>query len=445
MVSNSTYRRSFIDSSIRRARLYGFQGLDLSWGSANTSDNMANLDTLFQEWRAAVASEMRNSSMSELILTASVHYSPELNSISLPADSIQRNLNWFTHAHAALYDPRSTVNTDFGVGAWMNKGLIASTLVLSWPFYGYAWTLANSNNNSIGAPATGPAITETGAMRCNDIKNFIQQSVNYCANGSTWICFHDVEAVRTKVSYAKEKKLLGYVVWHVSNDDNWELSQAAQLEDVQGQEKQPPSLVIILTTTAAAVLLLIGFMLYIRRKRTLRSKVSKLETDEAATAGYFGSNGVLVGGEEIAVKKLSNTSAQGSEEFKNEVMLTAKLQHVFLARVLGFCIDREEQMLIYEYMPNKSLDYYLFDPIRRCTLDWTKRVEISEGVTQGLLYLQEYSRMTVIHRDLKASKILFDNDLKAKISNIGMTRIFTKEGPEANTDRIVGTLGVVPP
>uniref|UniRef100_A0A5B6YQG4 Protein kinase domain-containing protein n=1 Tax=Davidia involucrata TaxID=16924 RepID=A0A5B6YQG4_DAVIN len=180
---------------------------------------------------------------------------------------------------------------------------------------------------------------------------------------------------------------------------------------------------------------------------TIKAATKKFSSENKLGEGGFGPvyKGKLLDGQEIAVKRLSETSKQGLEEFKNEVTLAAKLQHVNLIRLLGFCTEREEKMLIYEYMPNKSLDFYLYDPIRRLPLDWEKRVHIIEGITQGLLYLQEYSRFTIIHRDLKASNILLDNEMKPKISDFGIARIFQKDEHEANTSRIVGTYGYVPP
>ncbi|KAA8518931.1 hypothetical protein F0562_016295 [Nyssa sinensis] len=167
---------------------------------------------------------------------------------------------------------------------------------------------------------------------------------------------------------------------------------------------------------------------------------------ELLGTGGFGSvyRGVLpISKIEIAVKRVSHESRQGMREFVAEIVSIGRLRHRNLVQLLGYCRRKGELLLVYDYMPNGSLDKFLYDQ-PMFTLNWDQRFQVIKGVASGLLYLHEEWEQVVVHRDVKASNVLLDGELNGRLGDFGLARLYD-HGTDPQTTRVGGTLGYLAP
>ncbi|XP_033140646.1 L-type lectin-domain containing receptor kinase IV.4-like isoform X4 [Brassica rapa] len=146
---------------------------------------------------------------------------------------------------------------------------------------------------------------------------------------------------------------------------------------------------------------------------------------------------------EIAVKRVSNKSRQGLKEFVTEVVSIGRMSHRNLVPLIGYCRRRDELLLVYDYMPNGSLDKYLHNS-PEVTLDWKQRIKVINGVASALFYLHEEWEQVVIHRDVKASNVLLDANHNARLGDFGLARLCS-HGSDPQTTRVAGTWGYLSP
>ncbi|KAL5202184.1 hypothetical protein ABZP36_013136 [Zizania latifolia] len=177
---------------------------------------------------------------------------------------------------------------------------------------------------------------------------------------------------------------------------------------------------------------------------------------DAATGGFSDGNllgqggfghvyrGTLRGGqEEVAIKKLRPGSGQGDREFHAEVEIISRVHHRNLVSLVGYCIYGDQRLLVYEYVPNKTLEFHLHGS-GRPTLDWPRRWKIAVGAAKGLAYLHEDCRPKIIHRDIKAANILLDYNFEPKVADFGLAKIQPGEDTHVST-RVMGTFGYLAP
>ncbi|KAM1648441.1 hypothetical protein ACFX1Q_010458 [Malus domestica] len=258
--------------------------------------------------------------------------------------------------------------------------------------------------------------------------------------------------------------------WSFKIDGETRLLNLGSLPSLPKPKKNHTSLMIgVLVSTIALALSAISVSIYIFMKKLKNSDpVESWELElgphrysyqelKQATKGFRDKELLGQGGfgqvfkgtlpntkTQVAVKRISNDSKQGLQEFVSEIASIGRLRHRNLVQLLGWCRRRGDLLLVYDFMENGSLDNALFDQ-PKTVLSWEQRFKIIKGVASALDYLHEGYEQVVIHRDVKASNVLLDNELNGRLGDFGLARLHEHGSVSSTTTRVVGTLGYLAP
>jgi hypothetical protein len=254
---------------------------------------------------------------------------------------------------------------------------------------------------------------------------------------------------------------------------SWEFYSSLDIKETSGKKERKISLIVILTVVVVGVIVIASVMLWIckGKKKETTEIVNLTSINDALEKGAGprrfsygdlvlatnnfsnerklgqGGFGVVYKGYLtdldmlIAVKKISRGSRQGRKEFITEVKIFSQLRHRNLVQLIGWCHEKGEFLLVYEFMPNGSLDSHLFG---MRSLSWVVRYKISLGLASALFYLHEEWEQCVVHRDIKSSNVMLDSSFNVKLGDFGLARLMDHElGPQ--TTGLAGTFGYMAP
>jgi hypothetical protein len=323
-----------------------------------------------------------------------------------------------------------------------------------------AWIDYNSPTNQLDVRLSTDSAKPSSILLSSEV------NLSQILNQSMYIGFSGATGLASSSHY-----ILGWSFNMNGEAKSLNLEQLPKLElpsTATGTKKNRTGLIVGVSVSGAlAVILVIALAFYIVRRKKKADAVEDWEHDigphrfsykelKKATRGFkekelLGSGGfgrVYKGtlpnpDTQVAVKRISQHSKQGLQAFIAEVSTIGRLRHRSLVQLLGWCRRDADLLLVYEFMPNGSLDKHLFDE-PQSIVSWEQRFKIIKGVASGLLYLHEGWEKTVVHRDIKAGNILLDSQFNARLSDFGLAKLY-EHGSNPSTTRVVGTLGYMAP